>query len=245
MSWWRALREGRKLRPQTVEAVEHSERLEVGELVGTWLEAAFTAGEGAEQREAEALGRLRAQREHALTEIATTYTRAGQGHHSLRWALVYAAGQLGGRDSLAFLERVLEQEMPTERSNDIHLFSTVAEETSIRCQAVRGISSLASAGDELARASLLAQLSHPQLTVRVVACQEVRDLPGEPVLDQEIRGRLHPEEIERVPTTRRVSLEELEPLLHGVGRVNVPRPPGGESGTKFDLGAARPPKVAG
>jgi hypothetical protein len=244
MSWWRALRESRRLRPQTVESIEPGQRLEVSELLRLWLEAAFTEGEGAEQREAEALARLRAGTERALSDIVSAYDQAREDDYALRWALVYGAGQLGIGASLGFLERVLEAEIPPERSNDIHLFSTVAEETSLRCQAVRGISSLASAGNDDARASLLTQLSHASDTVRVIACQVLRGLPGKPVADEEIRRRLPPEDAERVLTIRQISVEELEPLLGGAARVTAPRPPGGESGTGLDLGASRPPTVA-
>jgi hypothetical protein len=245
MTWWRALRESRRLRLQTVEPVELGERPEVSGLLNAWLEAAFSEGEDAEQREDEALARLRGESERALSDIVVAYNRAGEDDYSLRWALVYAAGRLGVGASLAFLDHVLEEEIPPERSNDIHLFSTVAEETSLRCQSVRGISSLASAGDDQARESLLAQLSHPNLAVRIVACQALRDLAEGAITDEEIRTRLHPEEIERVLTTRRVPVEELELLVRGAARVTLPRPPGGESGTELDLGAARPPRVAG
>jgi len=239
------LRESRRLSPQTVEPVEPGERLEVSGLLREWLDVAFSEEEDAEQREAEALARLSAESERSLSDIVTVYNRAGENDYALRWALVYAAGRLGVGASLAFLERVLEDEIPPERSTDIHLFSTVAQETSLRCQSVRGMSLLASAGDDQARASLIAQLSHPNLAVRIVACQEVRDLPEGALPDEEMRRRLHPEEIERVLTTRRVSVEDLEPLVHGVAHVPLPRPPGGESGTELDLGAARPPRAAG
>ncbi len=211
----------------------------MSEPVSAWLRVAFSEGEGAEQREAEALARLKVETDRALSDIEATYDRAREDDYPLRWALVYGAGQLGVPASVAFLERVLEAEIPPERSDDIHLFSTVAEETSLRCQAIYGMASLASAGDDRARASLLAQLSHPSYTVRVIACQVLRGFAG----DDEIRRRLPAEEAETVLTIRQISVDELEPLVEGAARVTAPRPPGGESGTELDVRAARPPTV--
>lgn len=242
MSWWQTLRQSRRLPPQTVEpiAVGDGFEFEMSELLGAWLRVAFSESEDAEQREGDALARLRAEPDRALSEIVMTCDRAREHDYPLRWALVYCAGQLGVADSLGFLEGVLESEIPPERSNDIHLFSTVAEETSLRCQAVRGMSYLASTGDNRARASLLAQLSHPSYTVRVIACQVLRELTG----DDEIRKRLPSEEAEAVLAIRQVSVDELEPLLAGAAQVRAPRPPGGESGTELDVRAAQPPTVA-
>ena len=240
MNWWRTLRESRRLPPQTVESVELGERVEVSEPLRSWLESAFSGGEGAAEREAEALARLRSEPERSLSDIVMAYDRAREEDYPLRWALVYGAGQLGVRDGLAFLERVVASDLPPERSSDIH-HSTVAEETSLRCQAVRGIAALASRADDLARESLLAQLSHPSLTVRVIACQVARDLELDPVKDEEIRQRLPAEDAEHLLSIRRVSVDELEPLLSGTARVTAPRPPGGESGAELNLGATKPP----
>jgi hypothetical protein len=244
MSWWQALKEGRRLRPQTVEPVEPGERLEVSEPLGTWLGAAFGEDEGAEQREAKALAQLRAQPEGSLRDIVTAYDRAPEHEYALRWALVYGAAQLGLAASVGFLARVLEEEIPPERSNDIHLLSTVAEETSLRCQAVRGIADVAEGGDDRARESLLAQLSNPSYTVRVIACQALRGLRQKPVPDDEIRRRLSADEAEGILAIRQVSVEELEPLLVGAVQVTAPRPPGGESGTELDARRTQPPIAA-
>jgi hypothetical protein len=211
----------------------------VSEQLSTWLRAAFSEGEDAEQRESEALARLRIEPDRALRDIEATYDRAPETDYPLRWALVYGAGELHLADAVAFLERVLESEIPSERSDDIHLFSSVAEETSLRCQAIYGMAFLASAGDDRARASLLSQVSHPSYTVRVIACQALRSL----VSDDEIRKRLPNEDAEAVLAIRRISVDELEPLLEGAARVSAPRPPGGESGTALDFQAARPPTV--
>jgi hypothetical protein len=243
MNWWRTLRESRRLSPQMVEQVEPDERLQLGEALRSWLEAAFSGGDGAEQLEAQALVRLRGDPDRSLRDIATAHNQAGEDEYLLRWALVYGASQLRVPVSLDFLAGVLDAEIPPERSSDIH-HSTVAEETTIRCQAVRGLAGLASGGDARARGSLLSQLSHPSLTVRVIACQAVRDLEQDPVAEAEIRRRLPDEDAERVLNVRRLSVDELEPLLDGTARVRAPRPPGGESGTDLDLGAAQPPAVS-
>jgi hypothetical protein len=245
MSWWESLREGRRARPQTVEPVGHGEVPAVSGPLGTWLRAAFAADEPVEQHESEALARLRDEPERSLAEIAGAYDGAPQHDYALRWALVYAAGQLGSAAAVDFLARILDAEISPERSSDIHLFSTVAQETSLRCQAVRGLAGLAARGSDRARLSLLEQLSNRSYTVRVIASQVLRELPGQYVADDEIRRRLPADEADTVLAIRKVSVEELEPVMTGAVSVTAPRPPGGESGTELNLRDARPPAATG
>jgi hypothetical protein len=246
MSWWKNLLEGRRLRPQTVAPLEpqgdHS--VEIGEPLRGWLDAAFGAGEEAGRREAEALDRFRADPERALAEVTAAYERAPEGDYALRWALVYGACQLRTQASLAFLERVLEEPIPPERSHDIHHFSTVAEETALRCRAVSGVADIAARTGDLALKILLDQLAHPSYTVRLMSRQALAELPGRPVPDEDIRSRLPPDEADRVMSMRRILVEDLPPPIEGAVRAKAPRPPGGESGIDGHKASKRiPPRV--
>jgi hypothetical protein len=246
MNWWKNLLEGRRLRPQTVALLDprNGRSLEMSDSLRGWLAAAFSVGEGTKDREAEALGRLRADPERALAAVASAYEQAPEGDYAGRWALVYAASVLETPASLAFLERVLREPIPPERSNDIHHFSTVAEETSLRCRAIHGIAALASHADDPAVESLLNQLTHPSYTVRVTACQALRELPGRPVADDVIYRRLPAEEADRVFAVRRALVEEMVTPVEARARAAVPRPPGGESGREISrFGERRPPQI--
>jgi len=246
MGWLSGLFGGHGLRPQTVGPVETRDGRvpEVSELLRAWLEAAFSAGEQAEAREAEALRRLRADPARAVADIMAAYERCPATAYALRWALVYCAGRLQSHVSLPFLVRVLQDPIPPEGSQDIHLFSTVAEETSLRCRAIHGIARMVPQAVEQATANLLDQLSHSSQTVRVTACQVLRELPGRPVPDTDIRRRLPPEEADWVLGIRRVSIQGLMTPIEPRKPAARPRPPGGVSGADLSrFGEQRAPRI--
>jgi hypothetical protein len=247
MSWWKNLLEGRRLRPQTVAPLEpqgdHS--VEIGEPLRGWLNAAFGVGEEAGRREAEALDRFRADPERALAEVTAAYERAPEGDYALRWALVYGACQLRTQASLEFLERALQDPIPPERSHDIHHFSTVAEETSLRCRAISGIAAIAARmDDDRALGILLDQLAHPSYTVRVMTSQALVNLPRRPVPDEDIHSRLPSDEADGVMAMRRITVQDLPTPFEGEVGARALRPPGGESGVDGqEAGERRPPRV--
>ena len=247
MSWWSDLLENRRLRPQTVAHVDQGGARpgEMGDALRSWLTAAFGGGDGAEVREAAALARLRADPDRALADISAAYQNAPERHYALRWALVYAAGKLQTVSALAFLERVLADAIPPEQSHDIHLFSTVAEETSLRCRAVEGIASLAAMPHAGAQSALVKQLRHPSFTVCVTATLALRALPGRPIDDDEIRRLLPGSEAERVFAIRRITVQDLETPVEPGPRRTTPRPPGGLSGTDLRVPEQRRPPRAG
>jgi hypothetical protein len=246
VTWWRDLMASRRFRPQTVESARQASPLELDEAVRDWVQHAYDPAETARPLEETALGRLRAQPERSVGALSEAYGRAPEEDYDLRSALVYCAGAMGTRAALGFLARVVEAEIPPERSNDIHHFSTRAEETSLRLQAVRGIEALASSGEGEARSLLLEQLAHPSYAVQVIALQALRQLPEQRRLaDDELRRRLPADRVDEMVAVRRVSVEGLGTLVEGTATTRSPRPPGGESGVDFDARDADPPRASG
>jgi HEAT repeat protein len=247
MSWWGQLLESRRLRPQTSAPGDGDDRasLALDDLTRAWFEAMFSMGERAAEREAEELARLRADPVRALAGLTAAYDQAAESDYAFRWALVYGVGQLKTAAGLPFLERILHDEIPPEQSDDVHHLSTVAEETSLRFQAIHGIAALASDSDSRAVAALLDQLTHRNYGVRVMAAQALLALPGRPVSKEDLRKRLPSEEADRVLEIRQTSVERIAPPVEPGARPSVPRPPGGESGSEFDGVERRPPRIGG
>jgi hypothetical protein len=243
VTWFRALRAGRGFRPQTVAGTPAPAPLELDDELRTWLQFAYDPDEASREREEAALARLRVDPARSSRVLAEAYDRVDERSYDLRWALVYCAGSLNALAALPLLARVLEAEIPPERSDDVHHFSTRGEETSLRLQAVRGIAALASAGEDEARSLLLAQLAHPSYAVQVIALQELRGLPDRAPDDQELRGRLPADRAEQAMAIRQVSVDELGTLVPGTAITVSPRPPGGESGVDFDPSGA--PRAGG
>lgn len=165
MGWWTKLREGHDLRPDTTAPVAPKTTLKMSGELRAWLQAAFSSP-GSTANEAEALARMQEDPVRSAKQLRDVYDQAEEQNYSLRWALVYAAGQLGEPVAISFFDHVLRAPIPPERSDDIHHFSSVAQETSLRCRAVQGLASLAAKNNDEALQSLLRQLGHPSFTVR-------------------------------------------------------------------------------
>jgi hypothetical protein len=243
MGWWRRLREGNHLRPDTTAPAAAPMTLNVSGELQNWLQAAFH-GPGSADSEVAALARMRRDPVRSAEELRNLYDQAGEQNFALRWALVHAAGQLGEPVTIGFFEQVLRAPIPPERSNDIHHFSSVAEETSLRCRAVDGLASLAAKNDDNALQSLLQQLKHPSFTVRAMACLSLRELPGGPLNEADIRRHLAPEEIDRVLAVRRVSIQEATAPEEPRASRRIRRPPSGEFGVDATRPGRRPPRIS-
>lgn len=175
MTWWERLFADRGLRPQTTSPAS---TVSVATDVAAWLQAAFETASWDELAEREAVERLRSRGAESVEAVAHAYW-SHPDDHALRWAMVRCASDLGGDHAEAFLAEVLLTEVGPEASRDVHHFSSVAEESSQRMQAVRGLAGPAAAGSERATAALGAALDHPITVVRHAAFVAVRDLPAE------------------------------------------------------------------
>jgi hypothetical protein len=145
---------------------------------------------------------------------------------------------------VAFFAEVLRTPIPPERSHDIHHHSTVGEEVGLRIRALQGLATLAARANEAARDRLLEQLNHPSFAVRCMACLALRELPGAPLSDEELRRRLPREDVDRVLALRRASIQEISTPVEVGAHVLPPRPPGGQSGsTEFNHESRRPPRI--
>ena len=193
-----------------------------------WLSAAFTEGAAAEDRESAALDRLRAEPDETVRQLVDAYGRVGEDDYALRWALVHCAARVEHPVILPFFDQVLRDAIPPERSHDVHLFSTVAEETAIRLQALAGLATLAARGDSAAVDLLLEGLRHDSATVRAMASVELRELPEGRVADGAIESRLDPDEWSGLRSLRRRPVDEVEPPGVDVAGPDLGPPPRGD-----------------
>ena len=194
MSWITELLQSRRLRPQTTSPKGTVAAIDAS--VKAWLDAAYGVEEGSERQQSEAVDRLREQGPAAIESVAGEYW-SNPHEYALRWAMVRCASEVGGDDAAAFLAEVVAAEVGPETSRDIHHFSSVAEETSQRMQALRGLRAAADSGISGAAESVLEALSHPLTAVRYTAYTQARELSTE-LLDnvEGARVRLQRSELE-------------------------------------------------
>ena len=174
MSWWNTLL-GRGFSPQTTSATRTTE---VDPDLARWLEAAYDAGSWDEGSERQATDRLRERGADGVAAVSQAFW-AHPEDHALRWAAVRCASDIGGTDAEDFLAEVLAGDLGPETSRDVHHFSSVAEASSQRMQAVRGLAAGAATGNERASGALAAALGDPIDVVRYAAYVAVRELPDE------------------------------------------------------------------
>jgi HEAT repeat protein len=162
--------------------------------ISNYLRAAVQVGEDAEENYQRALADLRRHPETATVEIAAAYGRVHARDYPLRWALVFAAGELKHRSTLAFLNYIIETPIPPEPKEPSHGFSTVGEETILRTTAIEAIGHLASEGNEKAVDALLRALKQPSISMRRAAVQALRGTKQFKKLHDRIRAELPPDQ---------------------------------------------------
>jgi hypothetical protein len=211
--------------------------------IAAWLAAAYDTAGWDERTERDAVERLRSRGADGMTAVAHAYW-AHPTDHSLRWAMVRCASDVGGGDAEAFLADVLAAEIGPETSHDIHNFSSVAEESSQRMQAVRGLAAAAAAGSERAVAALAITLDHPVAAVRYVASVVVRDLPAEVRASEALAaGQRRTEEEFR--DTRVADVADLRFPEERFERERQPAPPAADGRTAERPSTRRAPHIRG
>lgn len=165
---------------------------EAGNMLRAFLSAAHSEQDAAAYQSI--LERMKEMAGDVLEEIGHSYSRAEQGDYKARWSLVYIAGGLEHPSAISFLNDVVKQPIPPEESTDIHHFSSVAQEVSIRMRAIRGMAQLAGAGDDRVSGLLLDYLSLPVFSLRAFAAYSLLRLPGGEGFRERISRTLPPDE---------------------------------------------------
>jgi hypothetical protein len=184
MSWLGDLRQSRSSRPQTTGVIEEGKFFDTE--VGEWLRASFETDD--EDQRLQAVDRLREGGERVMEAIARTYADSPDDD-AMRWAMVRCASEVGGPQGVRFLTEVLRAEIRPERSPDVHLYSTVAEEATQRMQAIRGLVANASEQPE-ALPAVLEALGHPLQVVRYAAYRALMELPVDLVARDDVESRV-------------------------------------------------------
>ena len=153
-------------------------------LVREYLAVAFGGPDGDDALERAVVERMRPEANTVVEELRHVYARVPSSAYDLRWGIVYCATRLESPAALDFLQQVVEAPIPPEESTNVHLHSTVAEESTIRMRAVEGLRLLADAGSTAATDALFAAVRLPSLSLRIAASQaliessERRRAPG-------------------------------------------------------------------
>lgn len=188
---------------------------EAGNLLRDFVRAAFSQGT-TEEAFAAASRRLQENAAAVSEEIAHAYSNAPVQAFRLRWALVYSAARLRHPPLLPFLRQVALSTIPPEDSRDMHHFSTVSQETTIRMRAVAGFETLAASSNE-AREALFECLRLSTFSLRVAAVQALIHLPDGGTYRSRVAANL-PEQEQFILDIKRVDARDPERFRMGVQR---------------------------
>jgi hypothetical protein len=148
-----------------------------GTLIRDYLRIAFVAGNVTDVSEEATVERMRQTSGAVIEELKYIYDSIAREAYNARWAIIYCATKLESPAVLPFLTEVIKSSIPPEESRNIHLYSTIAEETTIRMRALEGIRLLAANGNREAQDLLFSFLQLPSLSLRIGACQALITLP--------------------------------------------------------------------
>jgi hypothetical protein len=147
--------------------------------VGTDLSTLIVALTNNRENSSALLEKLKSNPQDYVAELGDAFTKLGETEYNARWLIVYCASQFESPEFIPLLSRIAKSEIPGEKSKDIHLFSTVAEETAIRFTATEGIKSIAQKNHRQAEAELFDLLRSKYITLNIVACQSLIEINKE------------------------------------------------------------------
>ena len=213
-----------------------------------YLKAIYTTGEDAQNTHDEILSRLRAQPADMIIEVARQEKACELSDYSRRSALVYVAGQLRHPSSLPFLRNIVLTPIPPEKSEDVHSFSTVEEETILRTTAIEGIRYLAEQGNEEAVKTLYTFLEIPSISIRRASTQALlshrkdeqtaRQISEMIPKEHQFLLDLKPAKVEDVPQIVDPT-RHLKPANKSIEQINPPELPDANNSSKV----SRAPKT--
>ena len=146
------------------------------------------AGESAQDDYEECIARLCRNSNKVGEIVQEEYFNMPEDAYLDRWALLMLVVEVLDKKAVSFFSRILESEIPVEKSKNPHSFTTVGEEVMIRTTAIEGLERLAADGDQAAVAVLWKNIQHESFSIRRAATQALLATGGE-----EMRKRLKEE----------------------------------------------------
>lgn len=151
-------------------------------------------GPNAEDRYQSALDQLFRESDEVLKVIREEYDYLSEDQYLDRWALVQLTVELADPQALDFLDEILSSEIPSERSEEPHLTTTVGEEVMIRTTAVEALTRIAARDNEEALDLLRKHAHHDDFSVKRACVQGYLEHSGDDArreLLQELPERDH------------------------------------------------------
>lgn len=152
------------------------------------------AGESAEDDYQLCIDRLCRKGKLVSSIIQDEYFDMPEDAYLDRWALVMLAVELHSNNNLDFFEKIMVSDIPDEKSEDPHSFTTLGEEVMIRTTAIEGLERMAVEGDEKAIKLLFGNITHKSFSIRRAATQALLALGNEDIrqkLQDELPKRYH------------------------------------------------------
>jgi preprotein translocase subunit SecG len=163
----------------TVSKSEGSPSLFSDNSVGRNLSTLIIALSNSKESSGVLLEKLKSNSQECAEEFAEAFSKLSETEYNAKWLLAYGASQFESPEFIPLLNGIAKSEIPGEKSKDIHLFSTVAEETAIRFTAVEGIKSIAQKNHRQAEADLFDLLRSKYITLNIAACQGLIEINKE------------------------------------------------------------------
>lgn len=125
------------------------------------------------------LDKLKSNPQACVEELTDAFTKLPESAYNTKWLIVYCISQFELPEFIKLLSRIAKSEVPSEKSKNVHLFSTVAEETAIRLTAIEGIKSIAQKKYKEAEIELFDLLRSKYLTLNIASCQSLIEINKE------------------------------------------------------------------
>ncbi len=196
-----------------------------GILLRNFLDSMYRQGDNAEEEYQRLQKELTDHAEEVLVEIARASNDCVEQDYAFRLALVQVAAALRHPGALPFFASIVKTPIPSEKSQDPHSFSTVAEETIIRTMAIDGIAEHAKSGNESALNLLIECIKLPSFSIRRAAIQGIFSTNQADQLKERIKDLL-PEDQHFLLNLRRVSVREVPQVKDPTSHLSTKLPEG-------------------
>jgi hypothetical protein len=128
-------------------------------------------GECAETEYQKALDGLARHSGEVVRALADEYHRLDEQHYLDRWALVQLMAEIKHEAALDFVDKLLSDRIPEERSQDPHSFTSAGEEVMIRTTAVEVAARIAADGSSRALEILFRHARHENFSIKRASIQ--------------------------------------------------------------------------
>ncbi|HEX7483185.1 MAG TPA: hypothetical protein VF350_06940 [Candidatus Bathyarchaeia archaeon] len=233
---------------QTVSKLQDDAPLFSDSEVGRNLHSLVTALSNGSENSSVILEKLKNSPQECAKELTIVFTKLHESAYNAKWLLVYCTSQFELPEFIDLLKEIAQSEIPPEKSKNLHLFSTIAEETTIRLRAVEGLKSIARTDNKEAESVLFELLKSNYITLSIASCQGLLEINED---NKTKILTMLPKERQFIIDIKRKDIKEI-PFIKNteqkrtMGKTPTPKPRIGENNIQersHSVSSSKPPKT--